>query len=94
MKVNQGTSLGNPMSKSNIFAPIVIVRDGKVETYNDFEKDWKYSFINATKYFIDVVKNNKEPILSGEQARKVLKFNLAAVKSAELGKEIVIEEMR
>ena len=94
MKINQGTSLGNQMSKSNIFAPIVIVRDGKVETYSDFENDWKYSFINATKYFIDVVKNNKEPILSGEQARKVLKFNLAAVKSAELGKEIFIEEMR
>ncbi len=93
MKINQGTSLGNQMSKSNIFAPIVIIRDGKVETYSDFENDWKYSFINATKYFIDVVKNNKEPILSGEHARKVLKFNLAAVKSAKLGKEIVIEEM-
>jgi len=92
MKINQGTSLGNQMSKSNIFAPIVIVRDGKVETYSDFENDWKYSFINATKYFIEVVKGNKKPILSGEQARNVLKFNLAAVKSSELGKEVSLKE--
>jgi predicted dehydrogenase len=92
MKINQGTSIGNKMSGSEIFAPIVIVRDGKVETYTDFEKDWKYSFINATKYFIEVVKGNKEPILSGEQARYILKFNLAAIKSAELGKEISMDQ--
>ena len=41
MKINQGTSIGNEMSNSEIFAPIVIVRDGKVETYTEFEDDWK-----------------------------------------------------
>jgi len=92
MKINQGTSIGNKMSQSEIFSPLVIIRDGKVETYNEFKKDWKYSFINATKYFIDVVKNNKDPILSGEQARNVLKFNLAAIKSSEVGKEIYLNE--
>ncbi len=93
MKINQGTSMGNKMSQSEIFAPIVIIRDGKVETYNDFEKDWKYSFINATNYFIDAVKNNKKPILSGELAKNILKFNLAAIKSAELGKDIVLDKI-
>jgi predicted dehydrogenase len=92
MKINQGTSIGNPMSNSEIFAPIVVVRDGKVETFKETEKDWKYSFINATKHFIEVVKGHKEPILSGDQAKYILKFNLAAIKSAELGKEIYIDE--
>jgi predicted dehydrogenase len=92
MKINQGTSIGNKMSNSEVFAPIVIVRDGKVETYTDFKKDWKYSFFNATKYFIDVVKRNGTPILSGDQARNILKFNLAAIKSTELGKEIFLDE--
>ncbi len=91
MKINQGTSIGNKMSESEIFPPIVIIRDGKVETYKDFEKDWKYSFINATNYFIEAVKNNKNPILSGEQARSILKFNLSAIKSAEKGKEIFLD---
>ena len=80
------------MSKSDIFAPIVIIRDGKVETFNEFEKDWKQSFINATKHFIEVVKGNKEPILSAEKARYNLRFNLAAIKSSELGKEIFLKE--
>ena len=93
MKINQGTSIGNQMSNSEIFAPIVIIRDGKVETYTNFEKDWKYSFINATKHFIEAVKGNKEPILSGEQAKNILKFNLAAIKSSEIGRDVYLEEM-
>jgi predicted dehydrogenase len=93
MKINQITAQGNMMSDSEIFAPLVIVRDGKVETITDFKNDWKYSFINATKHFIEVVKGNKEPILSGEQAKYILKFNLAAIKSSEVGKEIFIDDM-
>jgi len=91
IKINQGTSIGNTMSESKIFAPIVIIRDGKVETYENFDKDWKSSFISATKHLIDVAKGKKEPILSGEDARKVLKFNLAAIKSAQISKEVVLE---
>ena len=93
MKINQGTSIGNKMSESPIFAPIVIIRDGNVETYSDFEMDWKNSFINATKYFINVVKNDKEPILSGIQAKKVLKFNLAAIQSAKSRKDVYLKKL-
>jgi len=93
MKINQITAQGNKMSDSEIFAPIIIVRDGTVDTITDFKNDWKYSFINATKHFIDVVKGKKEPILSGEQAKYILKFNLAAIKSSEIGKEIYIDDM-
>jgi len=92
MKINQGTSIGNPMSNSDIFAPIIIIRDGKVEIYNEFEKDWKQSFINSTNHLIEVAKGNKEPILSGEQAKYVLRFNLAAIRSSELGNEILMED--
>ncbi|GAG69774.1 unnamed protein product, partial [marine sediment metagenome] len=91
MKINQGTSIGNKMSDSNIFAPIVIIRDGKVESFENIESDWKNSFIKATKHFIDVAKGKKEPILSGEDARKILKFNLAAIKSAQIGKEVILD---
>jgi hypothetical protein len=92
MKINQGTSIGNPMSNSEIFAPIIIIRDGKVETFTEFEKDWKLSFINTTKHLIEVAKGNKEPILSGEQAKYILRFNLAAIRSSELGNEILMRE--
>ena len=92
MKINQGTSIGNTMSKSDIFAPIVVIRDGKVEVFDEFENDWKLSFINATKHFIDVAKGNKEPILSGKEAKKILRFNLAAIRSSELGNEILMKD--
>jgi predicted dehydrogenase len=91
IKINQGTSIGNKMSDSKIFAPIVIIRDGKVETYENFDNDWKNSFKGATKHLIDVAKGKKEPILSGEDARKILKFNLAAIKSAQIRKEVVLD---
>ncbi|NHJ23133.1 MAG: gfo/Idh/MocA family oxidoreductase [Candidatus Lokiarchaeota archaeon] len=93
MKINQGTSIGNKMTESEIFAPIVIIRDGKVETYREFNNDWKLSFINATKHLIDIVKSGKTPILSGIEAKKVLQFNLAAIKSAEEKREIIVAQI-
>ena len=93
MKINQGTSIGNKMTDSEVFKPIIIVRDGEVETYEAFEKDWAQSFINATHYFIDVVKSGGKPILSGEEAKYVLKFCLAAIRSSELGKDVFLDEM-
>jgi len=92
IKINQGMSLGNKISDSVIFSPIVVIRDGKVETFSNFEKDWKVSFIDATKHFVEVVKGNKIPIISGEQARNILAFSLAAFKSAEIGKEIYLDD--
>jgi len=91
MKINQGKSLGNKISDSVIFAPIVVIRDGKVETFSNFEKDIKFSFIDATKYFVEVAKGNKIPIISIEQARNILTFSLASIKSAEIGKEIYLD---
>ncbi len=91
MKINQGTSMGNQMSESKIFAPIVIIRDGRVESYGNFDNDWKISFIEATKHFVDVVKGKTEPLTSGEDARKTLKFNLAAIKSAQISKEVILD---
>lgn len=92
MKINQGTSIGNPMSDSEVFPPIVVIRDGKVESYANFKKDWKYSFIDATHHFIEAAKGNVDPILSGHQAREILKYNLAAVKSASKGYEVRIND--
>ena len=37
------------------------------------------SFKNCTLDLIDAVKNNREPVLSGEQGREVLKFALCTM---------------
>ncbi|MFX1237457.1 MAG: Gfo/Idh/MocA family protein [Promethearchaeota archaeon] len=88
MWINQCTSSGNQMSHSGLFPSIVLYRNGIVEKYDEKKKDWKYSFINATKHLINVAKFSNKPILTGEDARNVLEFNLTAIKSAEINKEI------
>lgn len=93
MWINQATSGGNVMSKSEVFPPIVIFRDGKIETISDMERDWKYGFINSTKHFIEVIKNNGVPLLTGEEGKYCTQFTLAALKSSVLGKEICPDEI-
>ncbi|MFX1276320.1 MAG: Gfo/Idh/MocA family protein [Promethearchaeota archaeon] len=92
MWINQCTSMGNKMTNSGIFPAIVIYKEGNIQSFSNFNKDWKYSFINATKYFINIIKNGGEPILSGKMGRYILKFNLAAIKSALTNKEVFLDE--
>lgn len=92
MKINQVTSIGNAMTESEAFDPLIIVRDGKVESYDDFPNDWKNSFINATQHFISAVKGEARPILDGQTAKEILKFNLAAIQSSQKGLEIHLNE--
>lgn len=94
MWINQVTAGDNIMSKSEAFPPIVIFKDGKIETIKDIERDWKYSFINSTHHFIDAVKNEKEPILSGEQGKYTTQFALATLKSSMLRKEICPDDIK
>jgi len=44
-------------------------------------------------YFIDIVKQNGKPIISGKNAKYVLKFYLAAIRSAELGKKVSVDKI-
>ncbi len=92
--INQATSAGNIMSNSEIFPPIVIFKDGKVETITNVERDWKYGFINSTHHFIEAIKNDEEPVLSGEDGKYITQFALAALKSSVERKEICPEDIK
>jgi len=75
MWLNQCTSGGNFISKSPYFPPIVVYRDGEVETYGeDLPRDWRFSFINSTLHFINAMKNGGEPIYTGEQGKNLCIF--------------------
>ena len=76
MWINQCTSSGNFISKSSQYPPIVVYMDGEVNTYGeDLPRDWRYSFINSTEHFIDVIKNKHgEPIYTGEQGKDLCIF--------------------
>ena len=76
MWINQCTAGGNFISKSPQFPPIVVYVDGEVKTYGeDLPRDWRYSFINSTEHFINVIKSGHgEPIYTGEQGKDLSIF--------------------
>jgi predicted dehydrogenase len=72
-------------------APVLMYRDGKLHEYWDMPVDWAESFKNSTLDFIDAIKNNREPVLSGEQGREVLKFALCTMESSEKKREVYLD---
>lgn len=75
-------------------APVIMYRDGKVTEYWDEPNDWQDSFIGSTHNFIDAVLYNKEPNLSGECGRDVLKFALAAIESSEKNETVYLNDYK
>lgn len=72
-------------------APVVMYRDGKLTEFWDVKHDWADSFEASTRDFVDAVKNNREPVLSGERGREVLKFALAAIDSSNKRQEVYLD---
>ncbi len=72
-------------------APVVMYRDGKVTEYWDMKHDWADSFEASTRDFVNAIKNNRDPVLSGERGRDVLKFALAAIDSSKRHSEIYLD---
>ncbi|MCL2865564.1 MAG: Gfo/Idh/MocA family oxidoreductase [Lachnospiraceae bacterium] len=73
-------------------APVVMYRDGKRHEFWDMKHDWADSFEACTKDFIEAIKNDREPLLSGEAGKEVLKFALAAIDSSKQKKEIYLSQ--
>ncbi len=72
-------------------APVVMYRDGKIKEYWDVKHDWADSFEASTKDFVEAIKNGREPVLSGERGREVLKFALAAIDSSKKHREVYLD---
>ncbi|MBD3228463.1 MAG: hypothetical protein GF329_09765 [Candidatus Lokiarchaeota archaeon] len=58
-----------------------IGKDGNWHADCNMKTDWKYSFINSTKDFIKCIKEDGDPILDTKTARRILRIDLAIVKS-------------
>lgn len=75
MWLNQCTCGGNFLSKTPQFPPIVVYSDGKVKVYGkDLPRDWRFSFINSTEHFINIMLKGGKPIYTGEQGRDLCIF--------------------
>lgn len=72
---------------------LIVYRDGETTPYENLRDDWSDSFIDSTKHFVDAIIEDKEPHLSGEEGREVLRFALAALESAAQEREIRLDEL-
>lgn len=72
-------------------APVVMYRDGKLTEFWDMKHDWADSFEASTRDFVDAIKNDREPVLSGERGREVLKLALAAIESSKKNTEVYLD---
>lgn len=88
---------GNEMSQSEVFPPIVVFVGGKVKPYLENislqDRNWSTSFVNCTKHFIDVVKNGGKPICTGTEGKDLSRYAIAALLSAQEGRDIKMSEV-
>jgi predicted dehydrogenase len=73
--------------------PVQHYRDGRWTDYRDLETGWERSFVHATRHAVDALRAGTQPLLSGRDAREVLRFALAAEASARHGKPVRVEEL-
>ena len=72
---------------------VIVYRDCETTTYDNLRDDWADSFIDSTKDFIEAVRLNRPPRLTGEDGKQVLKFSLAALRSARESRPVTLDEM-
>lgn len=57
-------------------------------SFTIYEEIWNYGFVHEMAHFVDCVKNDKQPLVTGEDARAVLEIIFAAYASAGSGRKI------
>ncbi|MFX1401687.1 MAG: Gfo/Idh/MocA family protein [Promethearchaeota archaeon] len=94
MWLNQCTSGGNFVSKSPQFPPIIVYVNGEVKSFGkNLPRDWRYSFINSTEHFINIVKDGGTPIYTGEEGKNLCIFAKMPYISQQQKRPIYWEEI-
>lgn len=57
-------------------------------SFTIYEEAWNYGFPQEFEHFVDCVKNDKEPLETGEDGKVVLEMIFAAYESARAGKKV------
>jgi predicted dehydrogenase len=72
---------------------LVLYREGEVRAFHDLETDWAASFRDAGRDFVDGLLGERPVAQSLADARLTLAFALAAVRSADEGREVGLAEI-
>lgn len=72
---------------------LILYRDGETRAYSNLRADWQDSFTDCTRDFIDAIIKDREPKLTGERAKEVMMFSMAAHQAAYYGRPTRPEEV-
>lgn len=87
--VLQGNSI-QTYSKKGIGYAVEKAGDTVGWSYTMYEENWNYGFPQEMDHFVDCVKNNKEPWVTGEDGKAVMEIIFAAYESAGTGKTVFL----
>jgi len=56
--------------------------------YNSWRNRFKDAYIGELRHFVDVIKRDEEPLVTGEDGKKVVEAVAAANKSIQIGQDV------
>jgi myo-inositol 2-dehydrogenase/D-chiro-inositol 1-dehydrogenase len=59
-------------------------------SFTMYEENWNYGFPQEFEHFVNCVKNNTTPLVTGEDGKAVLEVIFAAYESAGIGKKVML----
>lgn len=59
-------------------------------SFTIYEEIWNYGFVHEMEHFVDCVKHDKQPLVTGEDARAVMEVLFAAYESAGTGRKVAL----
>lgn len=73
--------------------PVILYRDGETTGFSAMPAGWEESFVRSTRDTIEAFREGRPPVLTGVQGLEVLRFSLAALRSAESGQAVQLDEV-
>ena len=73
--------------------PVILYRDGATTGFSAMPTGWEESFVRSTRDTIEALRDGRPPVLTGAQGVEVLRFSLAALRSAEAGRAVRLDEI-
>jgi len=59
-------------------------------SFTIYDEVWNYGFVDEMAHFVDCVKNDKKPLVTGDDARAVMEVLFAAYQSAGTGQKVLL----
>jgi predicted dehydrogenase len=73
--------------------PVTLYRDGVTRQFSDVDTDWDASFRDGGRDFTRAIMDGTQPDLDAVEAKAVLAFCLAAIKSESKQREVALSEL-